>query len=409
MTTNRLQSSLSVVRWACGIALTVTMMLLVSSTYSQEKGDKYKVTIKDDKPVVVDEEASRPIDPQRRINFQPNSLAVAVRGENNETLHLSHFPSLNIDGQFLQLGFGGPTGGKVEFDNKQLPKTKGGKDREGFTSCHVFGDGIKVTATITLEATKPQGNNKKRLRDAMLIQYTIENTGKQAHKVGLRVYMDTFIVDNDGCLFAAPTEPNKVLDGTVLKDKKLPPYVQLLQRPDLKAPGYVAHLTLDLGSKLEKAERVVLTRHGNGLGTWDMPAMMAGGDSALGVFWEPKELKPGQKREIAYGYGKGIVTSPESEGQVDFALGGSFEPGKLFTVTAYVNDPGPGQSLTLELPDGMVLEESKAQQSVPELQENEVQSVVMWRARVLRTGEFNVRVRSSNGVTHQKVVTITKE
>ena len=32
-------------------------------------------------------------------------------------------------------------------------------------------------------------------------------------------------------------------------------------------------------------------------GGWDMPAVSAMGDSALGVFWEPKEIKPGDKRE----------------------------------------------------------------------------------------------------------------
>src|SRR5262249_42566941 len=154
-------------------------------------------------------------------------------------------------------------------------------------------------------------------------------------------------------------------DGTVLKGKQLPPYVQLLQRPDLKAPGYVAHLTLDLGGRLEKPDQVVLTRHGQGFGTWEMAPVMAMGDSALGVFWEPREIRPGGKRELAYGYGQGIVPSPENEGRVQLALGGSFEPGKRFTVTAYVNDPAPGQSLTLELPPGMALEEGRASQPVP--------------------------------------------
>ena len=233
--------------------LVLVALALAGTSFAQEKtSGGVKVTIKDEKPVIV--EQVLPVDPQRRINYQPSGLSVMVRGENNETLHLSHFPSLLIDGQFSQAGFGMNVG-KVQYDNKPLPNTKTGKKRDGFSSCHVYANDIKVTATITLEATKPQGNNKKRFRDAMLIHYTIENTGKQNHKVGIRIYMDTFIVDNDGCLFAAPTEPDKILDGTVLKDKKLPPYVQLLQRPDLKAPGYVAHLTLDLGSKLEKPDR----------------------------------------------------------------------------------------------------------------------------------------------------------
>jgi hypothetical protein len=384
------------------LLLVALPLAFAGPSFSQEKAGSppVKVTIKDDTPIVI--EPVLPVDPQRRINYQPAGLSVTVRGINNETMHLSHFPSLMIDNQFFQQG----QGGRPEFDNRPL-QPKDGKKPEGFSSCHVYPNGIKVTMTATVEASKPCGNDQKRKRDTMLIRYAIENTSKQAHTVGLRIYMDTFIVDNDGCLFAAPaTEPNKILDGVVLKDKKLPPFVQLLQRPDLKAPGFVAHLTLDLGSKLEKPEKVVLTRHGAGFGGWDMPAMIAGGDSALGVFWEPKELKAGAKRELAYGYGMGVLANPENEGLVDVALGGSFEPGKQFTVTAYVSDPGPGQSLTLEVADGMALVEGKAQQSVPELREGEVQSVVMWQARVLRTGEFNVRVRSSTGVTHGKTITV---
>jgi hypothetical protein len=220
--------------------------------------------------------------------------------------------------------------------------------------------------------------------------------------------MDTYLIDNDGCLFAAPTVPDKILDGMVLKEKQLPPYLQLLQRPDLKNPLFVAHLTLDLGSRLEKPERVVLTRHGAGFGGWDMPPMMAMGDSALGIFWEPKAIKPGGKREMAYGYGQGIVTSPENEGRVELALGGSFEPGKRFNVTAYVTDPAPGQFLTLDLPEGMVLAAGKQCQPVPTPPGEEPASMVVWQGRVQRPGQFAVRVRSSTGVTQGKHVTITR-
>jgi hypothetical protein len=387
--------------WTVGVVLAAAC---AGTGLSQEKASSpaVQVTIKDDKPVVI--EQVLPLDPVRRINYQPAGLSVSVRSETNQTLHLSHFLNLMIDGQFFQQG----VGVRAEYENRPLPKSKSGKNREGFTSAHVFGDGLRVMATITVVPTKPQGKNAKRRLDAMLIHYLVENQSKQPHTVGLRVYMDTFVVDNDGCLFAAPTMPGKVLDGTVLKDKLLPPYVQLLQRPDLKNPGFVAHLTLDLGSKLEKADRVVLTRHGSGFNTWEMPAFMAGGDSALGVFWEPKEIKPGGKREIAYGYGQGIATSPESEGQVEMLLGGSFEPGKVFSVTAYVNDPAPGQSLTLQLPDGMALAEGKEVQSVPGLGDHEHSSVVFWRVRLLRLGEFPVRVRSSTGVTSGKIISVTQ-
>ena len=119
-------------------------------------------------------------------------------------------------------------------------------------------------------------------------------------------------------------------------------------------------------------------------------------------------IKPGQKREFAYGYGQGLVPSPESAGQVEMALGGSFAPGKLFTVTAYVHDPAEGQSLGLVLPEGMTLVDGPDVQPVPAAREGGATSLVFWRARVQRPGEFAVRIRSSMGVTHGKLVTVTQ-
>jgi hypothetical protein len=360
-----------------------------------------RVTIRDEKPVVV--EALAPLDPVRHINYQPMGAAVAVRTEANQTLHLSHFPTFNIDGRLYQQG----QGGRVEFMNRPLPRGKGPGDRAGFMSAYVFGD-VRVTATFTLVPTRPAKGQTRRRLDAVLLQYVAENKGTQPHTFGMRVYMDTFVIDNDGCLFAAPTVPGKILDGTVLKDKQVPPYVQLLQRPDLKNPGFVAHLTLDVGPRTDRPDRVVLTRHGAGFGGWDMPAFQANGDSALGVFWEPRAVKPGGKRELVYGYGQGIATGAESEGRVALALGGSFEPGKRFSVSAYVTDPAPGQFLTLELPEGMALLEGKECQPVPAAPGDEASSLVLWRGRVLRTGAFAVRVHSSTGMTQTKLVTVAR-
>jgi hypothetical protein len=380
----------------------VALLALAGATLAQPPAaGPVKVTVKDQQTVVVEPEA--PIDPVKRIQYRPNGMSVQVNSETGGTLHLSHFPTVNVDGRLYQQ-FG--ENGQPEFLNRPLPKGKGLRTREGFVSAFKFGD-VRITTTVTLVPTKPSARGAKRRMDAVMVHYLIENKGQQAHKVGLRVYMDTYVISNDGCLFAAPTIPNQILDARVLKDKELPPYLQMLQQPNLQNPGFVSHLTLDLGSKLEKPERLVLTRHGSGFNTWDMPANNAGGDSAIGVFWEPKEIKPGGKREFAYGYGQGIATSPESEGRVDLSLGGSFEPGKLFSVTARITDPAQGQYLTLELPEGMALAEGKTTQPVPEAQGDEPYSLVLWRGRVLRTGEHTLRVRSSTGVTLGKQITVT--
>jgi hypothetical protein len=198
-----------------------------------------------------------------------------------------------------------------------------------------------------------------------------------------------------------------VLDGVELKGKTIPDYLQFLQQPDLKNPGFVAHMTYNFGKAFEMPDRIVLTSLGAQIDQWNLAVQQAGGDSAMGVFWEPKEIKPGAKRKIAYAYGQGIAPSPEADGNVVLALGGSFEPGKLFTVSAHVLDPAPGQSLTLELPPGMERVEGKERQPVP-IVTDDANSMVLWKARVLNTGKFTVRVHSSTGVTHGKIIAITE-
>jgi hypothetical protein len=390
-----------------GVLLTATLgFSFVSGRADEPVRSPVVVKIQDDRPVKVDAGAGGPIDPVQRIRINPQpQLNINVMTEQGQSLHLSHFPSFNIDGQ-ISSPINGVVAGRFEVMNAKLPPTTAGKGRVGYMSVYVQGD-LRLTQTIELTPTKAAGPGQKRQLDSVLVRYMMENKGKQAHKMGLRAYIDTFIINNDGALFAAPTVPNKVLDGVELKDKTLPDYVQVLQRPDLKDPGFVAHLTLSLGSWSDKPNRVVLTRHGIGFNTWDVMAAMAGGDSALAVFWEPKEVKPGGKREIAYAYGKGIAIAPENDGRFNLVLGGSFEPGKLFTITAYVPDPAPGQSLTLELPAGMERIEGKEIQPVVPAAEDHPQSVVLWKARVLRTGQFPLRVRSSTGITQTKLIQIS--
>jgi hypothetical protein len=388
-------------RWGFWAAPALLATVLTGGAFSQGRAP-FQVTIKDNNPV-LSEEAVGPLDPVRRINYQSTGMGAQVHGANNEMLHLGHMSSFKIDNQVFQ---GQPGGGRYEYLNRPLPRGKGGKDREGFESAFLSGTDLRITCTVSVVPTRPVTRGAKRLRDAVLVHYLIENKGNRPHTFGVRVYMDVFVVNNDGALFAAPTYPGKILDGMVLQGKKLPPYLQMLQIPNLQNPGYVTHMTFDLGNRIDKPDRVVLSRFGAG-GGWDYPVFAAGGDSAMAAFWEPKEIKPGAKRAIAYAYGKGIAVSPESEGAVKLALGGSFEPGKAFDVTAYVTDPATGQFLTLDLPAGMALVQGPQTQPVPEVPGAEATSVVRWRARVLRPGAFPLRVRSSTGITQSKTVTVT--
>jgi hypothetical protein len=323
----------------------------------------------------------------------------------NRTMHLGWInTTLHLDGQVLQGG-----AGRAEALNQALPKRPGGRVRDGVMSVYNYGK-LRITQVLEVVPTRTSKNapDQRRRLDSVVILQIVENKDDRPHRFGLRANMDMFWVDNDGAIFASPTtHPNKLLDGVVLKGKDLPDYLQVLQAPNLNNPGEVAHFTFNLGRSVEPPTRVILTRLGAWIDAWDMQAAPAQGDSAMGIYWDPQEIKPNGRRVLGYAYGRGIATNPENEARVEVALGGSFEPGKAFTVTAYVEDPAPGQSLALELPPGMELLEGAQVQPVPPATDDG-DALVFWKARVQRLGEFPLRVRSSTGVTQTKVITITR-
>lgn len=376
-----------------GLAASVLLVAVSITVGGEPRRTRVAVTIQDETAVV--EEANVPVDPVHRIRMQPQQpgMMIAIHNESGQNLHLSHFSSFNIEGQILS-----PYNNMIRVDDQKAPKP--GVMIKSFTQNEVV-----VTQRAEIVSTKAVPGQKRRM-DSVLIRYHLENKGQQTRKVGVRLYMDCFIIDNDGAMFAAPTMPGRVLDGIELKDKTLPDYVQILQRPNVKDPGFVAHLTLNLGSKIEKAQRVVLTRHGIGFNAWDMQPIASMGDSGLGVFWPIKDLKPGEKREVGYAYGQGVALGPESEGPFQVALGGSFEPGKIFSITATITNGAPGQVLALELPAGLDLVEGKEVQPVP-AEQADGHSLVLWKARVNKLGDYPIRVRSSTGLTHTKRVNIT--
>jgi hypothetical protein len=320
----------------------------------------------------------------------------------------THNTLARIDGR--DLPFGDPAQGRWESQRVALPKGAFGKNRDGDSSTWVVG---KIRFSQVLEVVPSKAPPKsppgtKRRLDTCLVRYVIENTDDKAHTVGVRNLLDMLIVNNDGALFASPaSHPGKVLDGLELRDKAMPEYLQVLQNPDVKNPGFVAHFTFKLGGRgVHNPDRVVMTSLRVNNGAWDIPAAQAGGDSAIAVYFSPREIKPKSKIECVYAYGQGIASNPENEGKVSVAFGGSFEPKKLFTLTAYVEEPLEGQSLALELPTGMELVEGKAVQPVPPPAERGT-SIVLWKARVLKMGRFPVHIRSSNGVTYTRTVTVS--
>ena len=383
-----------------------------SATTAQTPGGPLKVTIRDGKPVT--DARVLPIDPTPRALAQHSGgFSFGIKVDNQRITfgeQESIWCHLRVDGQEFQLGFFPAIVGQGAnmAQAKPLPAGPGGKKRNGFQAVWTNNE-VLVSQVVELVPGIPTAKaaaNASRLLNTYRVSYVVENIAKdgRARKVEFKTCIDTFIVDNDGALFASPTtHPGKILNGTVLRGKDMPDYIQVLQRPDLKDPGMVATLTFK-HSKGDNPDAFVMTNTGFIFGGWEPQAQPAG-DSACCMLWRAKELRPGEKRLMVFAYGGGFANDPENDGRVSLALAGSFEPNKLFTITATVDDPAPGQALTLELPAGLERVEGREVQPVPPNGETG-QGMALWKARVARPGDYEIKVHSSTGITQVKQLSI---
>ena len=388
-----------------GIMTGCGFVILLASVAAQEPRGPVKVTIKDGRAVVG--ESTLPLDQTVRIKPEfsgQNAFGLAVEGKNITcSTQGSVWQSIIVSGNISN-----PFASPENNPPMPLPQTAAGKKRLGTQSSWQH-NGVHVTQFIEIVPSKPSQKTalgQKRKLDTCRVTYILENKDNRPHKVAFKTAVDILIVSNDRALFASPTtEPGKILNGVRLEGKALPEYIWVLEQPDLTNPGFMATMTFKHG-KGENPNKVVLANLGvvANFQQWDVPPVMAG-DSACALFWEEKELKPGHKRELVWGYGGGISTSGENDGKVTIGLSGSFEPGKLFTIVAQVDDPLPDQALALELPVGLDRVDGREIQAVAPASETG-SSVVLWKARVVRPGDYEIRVRSSTGAVQSKQVMI---
>lgn len=300
-------------------------------------------------------------------------LTFSANGSTNTTV-------MRIDGKPLELG---GAGGKITEANTKLP---GG----GTRSVWISGD-IRVTQLL-----EPSG-------DAVLVRWLLENTGGRQHTAGLRLQLDTLIGSNDGVPFAVPGQPGLVTTSADFKGGQAPEFVQALEKPDVNNPGTVARLSLRLGGKIEAPGRVSLTRWPGGSLAWEIPVANMGSDSAAVLYWDERPLAPGHVREIGFAYGIGAVTG--NKGHLGATVSGRPEAGKEFFVTAYINNPVAGETVTLDAPAGANVV-GPATVSVPQPNGGNRTALVTWRVRAERAGMFRLTIRSSTGATLEQGVNV---
>jgi hypothetical protein len=336
---------------------------------------------------------------------------------------------LKVDG--IDSLFGEPPGTWVDRERK-LPATSSGRVPDGLVSVWRL-PGPKIEVTQTAEIVP--GEQSHRL-DTCLVRYTIENQDSRPHAVGIRFLLDTFIGANDGVPFTIPGALG-LCDTQMRFDtpSAVPDFIQALEKDDLRNPGTVAYLQFRLGTQIESPGRVLLgawpderlARLGYPLAQqqytlWEVPylsmkeldnqARRVGGhaafDSAVTMYWDPRPLPAGGKREVGFTYGLGQVVSGEGGGRLALSVGGRLVRNGEFTLTALVHNPEPREKLTLSLPNGLRLANGDLEQEVPAVPTDAARpdSPVTWHIRAGNDGPYELTVRSSKGATQKLRLTI---
>jgi hypothetical protein len=302
-----------------------------------------------------------------------------------------------------------------------LGKDEDGNKRNGKRSVWYYDDEkVQVTQTVELVAGDLSGQP-----DTCIVSYKMENQDSKTHKVGIRFLLDTYIGANDGVPFLIPGQRRLIDTDIDEKDpRNIPAYIQACESQDLAHPGTIARIQFRVDG-LEPPSRVTLgawpdPRLGGGARQektlWEVPVFPIrqltssenpNGDSCVVMYWPEQDLAPGKGRLVGFAYGLGDVSSTKS-GKLGLTAGGSFIPNGEITVTAYVNNPGPGETATLTLPDGFQLAEGTAKQVVPAPGGASQNSPVTWKVTCGAAGEYTLKVDTSGGASQTKKITVKK-
>jgi hypothetical protein len=274
-------------------------------------------------------------------------------------------------------------------------KEKQEKGRLGWKSVMDFTES-KVRVTQHVEIVPGE---QSRTLDTCLVWYTVQNLSTVSHKVGLRVMLDTFIGANDGVPFTIPGQPGLLTTKRDFGEKQIPDYVEALERPDLKDPGTVARLGLKglklPGIDLEPIHSMTICRWPGSTVLWELSEkekQPIDDDSCVFLYWAERPMAPREVRHMAFTYGLGTI-SVSGANTLGLTAGGSFRPGGVFTVTAYVKNPTERQKVKLALPAGLTfLEGEEAEKAVEPAGDY---SQVSWRVRSGDSGTYTVRATSA--------------
>ncbi|MCA1055228.1 hypothetical protein LCM10_09555 [Rossellomorea aquimaris] len=236
--------------------------------------------------------------------------------------------------------------------------------------------------------------------DAIQVRYTMTNTGDSNHDVGLRLMIDTMVGGNDSAPFKVPVN-DEVVSIDYEKEftgDEVPEFWQAFESFD--NPQISSHYTMG-GERATKPDRFVIANWGSINSTkWDYQVRenQNTGDSAVGMWWNPVTLAPGETKTITTYYGRTGVGGSEtlvlSGRQKLNASEWTSEPTNLI---AYLNnntgDILNNVRLEIVTSDGIVLVDNDADYEVGPLEIGET-SQTTWRVQPNTHGVHPVTVNA---------------
>ncbi len=254
-------------------------------------------------------------------------------------------------------------------------------------------DKIHVTQRLSFVRNVSTGRD-----DVLEIRYTVTNTDTAAHKIGVRIMLDTML----GTVDSAPFRVAGIGDVTTEREfvgENIPQYWQAFD--SLTNPTVVSQGSFFRdGDNTNNPSRVQFCSWydiSDVLWNYEVTDGKNNGDSAVAVTWDEKALAAGQSRTYTtyYGlseltqnvapplslsvYGDTVVTAQKNDPQTGLPIY------KNIAVTAYVENVGNGTATNafakLILPTGFSLVSGTARQNFASLEPGEIKQVT-WNVKV---------------------------
>jgi hypothetical protein len=296
-----------------------------------------------------------PIDPVPRIRVQctadcrfgVTTIAGSSQNPGDDNKRLTYSPDGATNNTRLWVDGESPLFGGSEGVRRVANEPLG---EGGFKSVWEFAE-VQSLQRIELVAS-----DISRRMDTIRVSYEMKNVGNRQRNVGLRVMLDTLIGNNDGVPFIVPGNEGIVTYPITYQGERVPDFVRAIERPDLVNPGVI----VDIGLHPLEGERpaeVVISHWPGSDAAWDYDRTRElGSDSAVGLYYTPHALAPGQARSVSFTYGLGTLSSTKSKNaRLSLTCGGPFRSGGSFWIVALVQNPREGQQVRLSLPTGLSL------------------------------------------------------